>query len=173
MKKFLAMVAVLFSAGIMAVFFVGCGAQTSPDPENCEALIETNIYANISECNDFIAICTSPEEFRQQCLTNGYDFFDSENSKQNMYDAECGELVRQLSADEFEDYALVVCAFYLPSYAGQHLIEDVEVQDGQLTMYVRRPRSNAADDVTSYAFLVAQVESSFVSGVEQAEYVFC
>lgn len=71
-------------------------------------------------------------------------------------------VIDEMSDTLAEEYTKTISRYVeIENYAVFYIYETYDEQE------------NVADDVISYAFLVAQVESSFVSGAESAEYVFC
>ena len=139
--------------------------------KNCEAEVETTLYSGVDKCKDFIAICNSLDEFKEECLRNGYDFFDNNNQENNCFNTTAGEKIHQYTDEYFEDKAFVVCAFYKSSWAGQYLIEEVKVTSKKLTLYIKYPRNDTANCVINNVFLIAGVNKSFVSDITDLEYV--
>ncbi|MBE7088231.1 MAG: hypothetical protein E7370_01720 [Clostridiales bacterium] len=137
---------------------------------NCEVILEETLYSGIDNCTDFIALCNSIEDFRQICLSNGYDFFDNGN---NFLGNVVGEVISGYTDEYFEDKAFLVCAFYNNSWAGQYRIDEVEVMLGKLTLYIKYPRNDTADDVENSVFLIAGVDKTLVEYVTEIEYVIC
>ena len=139
---------------------------------NSEAIVETTLYSNVGNCKDFIAICNSLDEFKEKCLSNGYDFFD-ENNDHGYYNSDAGKKIREYTDEYFEDKSFVVCAFYKSSWAGQYLIDKVEVKSNKLTLYVKYPRSDTADDVVNDVFLIVGIDKALVADITDLEYVLC
>ena len=140
---------------------------------NSETIVETTLYSWTEKRKDFIAICNSLDEFKEKCLSNGYDFFDSTNQESNCYNTDAGEKIREYTDEYFEDKSFVVCAFYKSSWLGQYLIDKVEVKSNKLTLYIKYPRSDTADEVVNNVFLIAGVDKPLVADVTDIEYVLC
>lgn len=165
LKKIKTIICLLIVACLSSIFVVGCSNENEEelllDPQNCEVIVETTLYHPIDGCKDFIAICSSLDEFKKICLKNGYDFFDGSNKDKNHYDTDAGKIIRGYSDEYFENNAFVVCAFYRSAWAGQYRIEEVEVIADNLVMYVKYPRSEIAECVINNVFLIVGVEKSY------------
>ncbi len=135
-----------------------------------EKIVETTLYSNMDNSKDFIAICNSLDEFKEKCISNGYDFFD-ENKDHGYYNSEVGEKLRGYTDKYFENKAFLVCAFYKSSDAGQYLVNGVKVKSNKLTLFVKYPRSNTADCVLNDVFLVVGIDKSSVASITELDYI--
>ena len=95
------------------------------------------------------------------------------NQESNCYNTDAGEKIREYTDEYFEDKSFVVCAFYKSSWLGQYLIDKVEVKSNKLTLYIKYPRSDTADEVVNNVFLIAGVDKPLVADVTDIEYVLC
>lgn len=189
MRKIWTLICFLVAAcmGISCAFLVGCKGKPDGNkpyeppryeelpivfaPENCEVIAEDTLFGNILDCNGFIAICGTYEELEQECLKNGYDFFDSDDRENNLYDSDAGKIIRGFTDEDFADKALVVCAIYCPGFDRQYLIEEVEVAGNELTLKICYPSSGIQSQMINVAFLIAAVDKSYISEVSTAKFV--
>ncbi len=170
MSKKLKISLCLLLAICMGALISGCNKPPAP-PKNCEAVVEATLYSGTEGCKDFVAICRSLDELEEECLRNGYDFFNESNSQNNCYDSEAGKKIREYNDEYFQSKVFAVCAFFSNGRLGQYRIEEAEVAANKLTLYIRRPKKNDAADVINNVFLIAGVDKSLVSQVTSIEYV--
>ncbi len=159
---------------ICGIFITACENGENglpPSPENCEAVIETALYGRGDGCEDFILICNSLDEFKKLCSDSGYDFFGANNKENNYYNSADGEKIRGYTDEYFKDKAFVVFSYCNDAYSGQYRIEEAEVNANKLTLYIKYPENDTANDVINYVFLIAGVDKSFIADVTELEYV--
>lgn len=161
--------------GVCALSIVGCKKEPNNElpvlPKNCEIIVEATLYSGLDNCKDFSAICNTFAEFKEICLNNGCDFFDVNNKENNFYDTDAGKKIRKYTNEYFKNKAFVVCAFNKSTLLGQYRVEEVEVTASKLILYIKEPKSDSAQDVINYVFMVSSVDKSLLSGVTQLEYV--
>lgn len=182
MKRFICtIVFILLECIVVSFGLTGCsddgndnrtpGTSDSCNIENYDIIVETTLYSGIGECNDFVALCKSLNELHKTCIDNGYDFFNKNPQENSLFDTVSGEIIRNISNKEFEESALVVCGFYCSSDPGQYHIDGIEVKDKKLTLYMRYPGNDTANDVECYMFFAIQLNKTIVSNVENTNFI--
>lgn len=181
--KFLIIIVTCTSCIAMVFYMVGCARDVNindskengqsstlsgePVSVDYNIVLESTLY---SGGKDFICVCRSLDEFKNTCIKNGYDFF-TDSCENNLYNTRQGKQLRQLTAEDFENKVFIACAFFMTSDSGQYRIEDFEIIGDKLTMHIRHPQSDTANDVICYPFLLAEIDALKVSWVTQADYV--
>lgn len=157
------------------VFITACIDKPNEElpfvPENYDVVIESTLYSHIENCKDFIALCKNFEEFKQECLQNGYDFFDGNNQENNYYNTSVGQKIREYTDAYFEEKVFLVCAYYKDSWIGQYRIDEININAEKLTLYIKCPKNNSADQVVNNVFIIAGIGKSLVSSVTDVEYI--
>ena len=167
LKKVVCLITALM-CGIMFGLFAltACGEEEEPPyepPKNCDVVLEYSSLEWDETFRDFIVVCDSYEEIQEELVNHGHVSWHNDK-------------VQAYANEHSESKSFVVCLCTFGSYLGTYRIKEIEVDNEQLTMYIRYPWSPsgiiAAPDVMCSALFIAGVDKLFVANVTECEYEF-
>ena len=172
--KILISLSLIICIGIFGAVMTSCDNNDDDTLTDYKVVYDGNaIYR--SEHLDFVALCNSYEELKEVCSQNNYYFFDRNKDFdyfEKDYDTVAGIKIRGYTRQYFNNRSLVICAIMRRSDIGDFDIDAVEVDAGNLTVKIKRPHSDIANDREIGFFFIIEVNKAFVKDVTNTTYVY-
>ncbi|MBR6788413.1 MAG: hypothetical protein IKM44_01215 [Clostridia bacterium] len=175
--KIILSLSLIICIGMFGIVMTSCDNYDGDIPDTpTEYKVAFNGNANYrSNHLDFIALCNSYEELKEACSQNNYYFFNRDEDFHEYdkdYDSVAGEKIRGYTTQYFNDKSLVICAFMKREDFGKYVVDAVEVDTGKLTLKIKYPRSETANEALTGYFFIVEVNKPFVKDVTNTTYVY-